>query len=486
MALRIDVNWRRGVAAALLAALLLTAGLPRANPQEKPESIVHYANKLSFFIPFTPEKDAHRITQVLLYYSEDNGKTFRYYASAGPGEKGFTFTARGDGTYWFAVQTKDVNGNYNPTQEALSQNPPGLKVVVDTKPPLVTLQEIPDVHDGQVGVEWTLSDDNLDVGTMHLDYRAAGARDWYPVDSVQKAVHSKHTWKPLVGGKLEVRLQVRDKANNTGEKTITLTAPGAGATGSGPGTVSGMGTGAEGTPGQPRPYFVNSKHFRLHSQVENIGKSKVKKIEVWVTYNGVNWKTPPQIAEIKDGAPPPYAVEVSVPEDGRYGITLVAVSGVGLAEPRPKEGDPPQVWIEVDETKPKVQITTIDVGKGADHGKLTIKWTATDKNMADQPITLSYGTSADGPWSPIKQDLPNEGRFVWQMPTDLPVEFFLRVEAKDKANNVGSDTTKTPVAVDLSIPKTIIQGVEPLPPSASGTGAAPTIAPPVPAAPSKD
>src|SRR5262249_51683483 len=121
----------------------------------------------------------------------------------------------------------------------------------------------------------------------------------------------------------------------------------------------------------------------------------------------------------------------------------------------------PQVWVEVDLTKPVVRLTSVDVGRGADSGRLTLRWTASDKNLGPQPITLSYAEQASGPWKPIAPNVDNSGSFVWQMPKDVPYQFLVRVEATDRAGNIGFDETTKPVIVDLLQPKGIIINVEP-------------------------
>src|SRR5262249_57156757 len=83
--------------------------------------------------------------------------------------------------------------------------------------------------------------------------------------------------------------------------------------------------------------------------------------------------------------------------EGLYGLTLVAKSGVGLSVRPPQLGDRPQIWIEVDLTKPGVQLQDVIVGEGPDKGKLIITSTALDKNFSQQPLTLFYGATPDLP-----------------------------------------------------------------------------------------
>src|SRR5207248_2993569 len=90
----------------------------------------------------------------------------------------FKFTANGDGSYWFAVRTIDFDGRaYPPTNDRLR---PDLKVIVDTKKPVVSLSRLAP-RDGEVGVEWEVKDDNIDLNSMRLEYRLPGLVEWTSV-----------------------------------------------------------------------------------------------------------------------------------------------------------------------------------------------------------------------------------------------------------------------------------------------------------------
>ena len=139
---------------------------------------------------------------------------------------------------------------------------------------------------------------------------------------------------------------------------------------------------------------------------------------------------------------------------------MIARSGVGLSERIPQVGDQPQVWVEVDVTKPEVKVLSAEVNRASDQHTLTVRWTASDKNLARQPITLSYAEQPDGPWTVIAK-VENDGRYVWQIPSGVPYRFLLRVEATDLAGNVGSALALNPVLVDLARPKARILDVTP-------------------------
>src|SRR5213078_124633 len=95
-------------------------------------------------------------------------------------------------------------------------------------------------------------------------------------------------------------------------------------------------------------------------------------------------------------------------------------SGVGIGDRPPQVGDPPQVWVEVDLTRPTVQLTDANVVRGTESGRVAITWKATDKNLGRQPISLSYAAEPTGPWTSIANNLENSGRFVWQLESTVP------------------------------------------------------------------
>jgi hypothetical protein len=437
----------------LLPALLLAtilAGTSQASAQA-PVGKIYYSQRLVFLIPFETEPADRRLQQIQLYFSSDLGRTWVPYANATPDRRGFEFHAEKDGIYWFALRTLDQEGHaYPATLDALQ---PGLKVCVDTQPPSVTLRPLTP-RDGNVGVEWDVRDDNLDLTSFRLEYRVPGGPDWLPL-AVEGVASGQHYWNPGTNGAVEVRLRVRDLAQNWGEGTNRISLSGEGA---GPGKLPDPGGGQPGA-GAASLRLVNSKRFNLNYEIKDKGPSDVSVVELWYTPDGRNWQL-----YRKEAPNPPFVVEVT--SEGRYGFTLIARSGVGLGERPPQLGDAPQLWVEVDVTKPVVRLLGADVDRASDMRNLTIVWSASDKNFGRQPITLSYAEQPDGNWTVIDKT-ENTGRYVWQMPQGVPYRFYVRVTATDLAGNAGVAQTQTAVIVDLSKPKARILDVNPTP-AASG------------------
>jgi hypothetical protein len=418
--------------ALVLLGLLVLIGTVAA--QGNDDVRISPSKERTFRIPF--QTTDRRLREIQLYYSTDQGRTWRHYATATPDQGYFQqFTAPQDGSYWFAVRTVDLQGRVNPpTDDGLRA---GLKVLVDTQRPVVNLRALP-ARDGHVGVEWDARDENLDVNTLRLEYQVQGATQWLPVRTEFVAAGQAY-WIPITNAALDVRLTVSDTAGNIGEARAVVAAPGVANTPN-PNPPS----------NQPSVRFVNSKRINLNYRLDDVGPSGAV-VELWYTRDGKNWQ---KYSEDKTPQPP-YIVDVH--DEGVYGFTLVVHSGVGIGDRPPQVGDPPQIWVEVDLTKPQVRLLTADVGRGPDAGNMSITWTATDKNLARQPISLSYAEQPDGPWTPIATTLDNTGRYVWRMPaTGVPFKMLVRVEAVDKAGNIGSATTTEHVKVDLSRPKVSI------------------------------
>jgi hypothetical protein len=421
--------------APLALALTWLALAPPAAPAQSSDGI-HYTNQPGFRIPFHVDEGEQRIQAVLLHLSEDGGKTYSNVQSVTPGDREFRFTAPRDGSYYFVVQTRDTAGQYYPTNQNLASQPP-LKVVVDTQKPVVKLRQVQPDAGSTAAVEWTIDDANLDLLTLQLQYQPQGRAEWVAL-RVNPLAHAQFSWTPAGGGPCQVRLVVRDKAGNQGEATL-LVKPAAGG-----GAVAGPAPA-----GNVPVIHVPRRVFQLHYTIENQGPSGVKSVQVWETQDTRSWR-------LYDGnAPASGPFQVTVRVAGRYGYTVIPRSGVGLSDKAPEVGDLPQVWVVVDETKPVVQLVGVYVGRGADNGKLTIQWRASDPHLRAKPISLKYAEKADGPWKDmVTGAIENSGSYtVSTQELGLPYQFFVRVEAIDEAGNVGSDQTRDTVKVDTMIPR---------------------------------
>ena len=205
--------------------------------------------------------------------------------------------------------------------------------------------------------------------------------------------------------------------------------------------------------GTPLMRLVNTKRITLNFEVKDIGPSGLANVELWYTQNCRDWKK-------YDAPTNSKAYVVEVDEEGMYGFTLVARSGVGLSKEAPQPGDQPQVWTIVDLTAPDLKLIEATPAIDGKQQQVTFVWKASDKNFSRSPISLSYAEKEAGPWHVIAANLENTGKYVWQMPAGTPPKIIVRVEATDLAGNVSRAQSDKPLLLDNKTPSVSITNVE--------------------------
>lgn len=205
------------------------------------------------------------------------------------------------------------------------------------------------------------------------------------------------------------------------------------------------------------PFYSNSRTFSLDYDLESNPVIGIQRIELWGTTDGgktwENWGADP------DRMSP---MDVAVEEDGTFGFRIVTISDNGIATNRPVNGEQADVWIEVDSQAPLVTIVSAQYGRGVDAGSLVIEYQASDPYLHEAPISLSISETAQGPWVTASTGQANNGRFVWVAQPGLPKQVYLRLEAMDRAGNIGEHRFDLPVDISALSPRGRIQGVRPI------------------------
>lgn len=200
---------------------------------------------------------------------------------------------------------------------------------------------------------------------------------------------------------------------------------------------------------------VQSRQFQIDYQVDDVGPSGIAAVELFVTQNdGEKWYR----YGIDEDRQSPF--DVNVPADGVYGFAMRVVSGAGLTDPPPQQGQKPDIVIEVDASPPVVQLFPLKQGQGAQSNRILITWQAEDYKLAERPIALSWSPDPKGPWKLVTDWLPNTGEYVWTVPQGIPPRLYLRVVARDAIGNMARVDTPQPVLVDLARPSARIVNVE--------------------------
>jgi RNA polymerase sigma factor (sigma-70 family) len=220
--------------------------------------------------------------------------------------------------------------------------------------------------------------------------------------------------------------------------------------------------------------IVNKREVRLDFEVVKVGPSGLGGVDVYVTLNeGASWnKLPNELplnwpAGADTHGPGPVRGSVNVQlsnEKVIYGFIVAVKSKAGLARPAPKAGEPPQVRVELDASAPQAQLfSPIPDPKKAN--ALVLSWSASDRNLADNPITSAWAERKEGPWTLIGEQLPNKsttgalpqeatGSYIWQLPDRMPSRVYLKLTTRDNAGNIAVAQADKPILIDLSVPET--------------------------------
>jgi hypothetical protein len=461
-----------GTGTLTLACVLLTAGAGA-----EPETYHINRPKMAIPIEIVPAR-RNDLREILLFCSRDEGKTWTQEGRATPEQTSFPFTAPADGKYWFTIQTVDRNGARDPVDVYAA--PVGQRVVVDTVKPLVRVKA--ERKGDEIVASWEVTEDYPKPSTFVLEYHLADqpAPIWAPVAATPGATGTA-TFKPSSPAAVTVQVRVKDQAENEGAGVAEVpgVAPAGGppapekklspAWSEGPPVVPPPPPTATGAPTAAAPMrgalpgvqLVNKKDVKLDFDVTKLGPSGLGAVEVYVTTDdGASWNQVPLGA---DAVQPPEArgpgqargsVVVSLADDAKvYGFYLVVKCRANLGKPAPKSGDAPHVRVERDTVPPHAELNFPKADPNR-RDTLLLTWTADDKNLTATPVTLEWAPRKDGPWEFIgAPELPNTGRYAWQVPANVPPSVYLKLTVRDGAGNVAVAVSPEPQTVDLSVPE---------------------------------
>ncbi len=158
-----------------------------------------------------------------------------------------------------------------------------------------------------------------------------------------------------------------------------------------------------------------SRRFEIDYDLQDVSFGSVHRVEVWFTGDGGRtWRHHGDDEDRQS----PYLMQVD--SDGLYGVRLLVQTRVGYNVRPPGTGDPADIWINVDSTPPTARITSVEYGRDTSASQLEIHWDAQDPNLADNPITLLFSDSTEGPWRRVVVDLPNTGTYRWPIDDRAP------------------------------------------------------------------
>lgn len=204
--------------------------------------------------------------------------------------------------------------------------------------------------------------------------------------------------------------------------------------------------------------FIGSKRFRLPYGIDTIDPSGVGRVDLWMTRDdGQTWNNYGTDPDSQS----PFPVEIDE-NDGRYGFRIVVHSKEGLSGLGPASGDDADIWVNIDTMPPIVQIKSVPYGRGEEKGRLVINYSANDNFLSLRPISLFYSATPEGPWTLIESGLRNEQRYVWKVDPQAPKTLYLKIEAIDRAQNVGVHVLSQAIDTSGLVPSGTIHGVTPV------------------------
>jgi len=406
----------------LLASLGIFMGVCHGQSAAPARYVV---KKTLFHLPFKLDPANMADVREMDLWMRDSAGQWRIMDRVSPTAKFFTCQVSQDGEYGFSIVMVDRSGKSNPAN--VMSRPPELIVQVDTRsmgsapstmpPPTLKFsgnQAIPEIND-------MLSEPASSmIQTQETQAPPTGELPSFSSESLHDAVMQ------------------HDAGTSVSAATM-------------PSNISGAMPSAMPAMTPQGGLLVNKTHVNIDYNIKKVGPSGVSKIEVYATTDqGLSWKSLGVDTDLHS------PLKINLPGEGVYGIRMVAVNGNGFGGQKPNPGDRPNTIIEVDLTGPKIQDWRVAAGK---NGNLDVYWNVADKNIAAEPITLSYRTRANENWKPMTPKMKNSGSYHWPISRDLAAQYFVRLEATDRAGNVSTCETTNPILVDRTEPEINIQGV---------------------------
>jgi hypothetical protein len=212
-----DIKPKRNKRGLRTLGTAIVSGLLHSLPLSAQDDFVYWP-RLDFVIPFQIDSNGQVPQEVILEVSEDAGGSWKTCSRGDTRSRQFHYKASQDGAFQFRLKTVDAEGR--------KFNNPGepLKIIVDTSKPIAKLRTFMD-QQGKMQAEFLLSDKDLDVNSIRLEYQTESVPEW---KSIPFAVEESTTigewtgygdWNlPNNAKQLVVRIIATDKAGNTTEE----------------------------------------------------------------------------------------------------------------------------------------------------------------------------------------------------------------------------------------------------------------------------
>ena len=207
-------------------------------------------------------------------------------------------------------------------------------------------------------------------------------------------------------------------------------------------------------PVEPKIKLVGSPRFRMRYSVAGVGPSGVGAVELWMTKdNGAKWD---KIGTDPDLESP---IDVNLPGDGKYGLTVVVKNKAGNGQRPPVPGEQPQLRVDVDTDAPFAKLTQVVPDPASPRDCVNLAWETEDAHPAERAVDLYYSHDPGLGWYKIGVGLPPSGTHSWKVPHGVPHQVYFMLMARDQAGNVEKIFSQQPKVIDLSNPEGKIESI---------------------------
>ncbi len=200
-------------AIAIFAAWLL--------PAAPPASAARFVASRDVDVAFGIAGEA-KATDARLYVSTDEGQSWRAAESRRLGERELRFRAERDGPLGLFVIVENAAGASSDPPKA--GQPPHARIIIDTTAPAVQIHGAApsaDEASGQIAIDATVADENLNTDSLRVYFRPAAAREW--TDGGRAELRDGRVrWTPPRGvpADAQLRLIAFDLAGNAGRADL--------------------------------------------------------------------------------------------------------------------------------------------------------------------------------------------------------------------------------------------------------------------------
>jgi Tetratricopeptide repeat len=175
---------------------------------------------------------------------------------------------------------------------------------------------------------------------------------------------------------------------------------------------------------------VSTQRFEIAYELEG-GPESATTVELWYTTDeGRTWKNHGTVR------PNESAVEFTAPEEGLYGFYIIAANQSGPSGDEPGTDTQPQLWAQVDYTRPVVQLHSVRQNDPPTIPQVVyLRWSAIDSNLHSRPINLAYRLTSGGGWTPIESSISNSGSYDWRVPETVVGEVVVQLSCRDRGGH---------------------------------------------------